>query len=44
MPQALQRINPYELGNPAYYRFTNVVIVPANKTLVSIAGQGGHDP
>jgi len=44
MTQALQHINPAELGNPSHYGFTNVVIVPANKTLVFIAGQGGRDP
>ena len=44
MTKEIQRINPTRLGNPFHYGFTNVVIVPANKTLVFIAGQGGRDP
>ena len=43
MIQEIQRINPDELGNPAQYGFTNVVIVPSDRTLVFIAGQGGRD-
>ena len=43
MTESIQRINPAELGNPSYYGFTNIVIVPANKTLIFIAGQGGRD-
>ena len=43
MTKEIQRINPDELGNPSHYGFTNIVIVPANKTLVFIAGQGGRD-
>ena len=43
MTKEIQRINPIQLGNPSHYGFTNVVIVPANKTLVFIAGQGGRD-
>ena len=46
MTAEIQRINPAELGNPSHYGFTNVVnvvIVPANKTLIFIAGQGGRD-
>ncbi len=43
MTKKIQRINPDELGNPSHYGFTNIVIVPANKTLVFIAGQGGRD-
>ena len=43
MTKKIQRINPAELGNPSHYGFTNVVIVPADKTLVFIAGQGGRD-
>ena len=44
MTQAIQHLNPTELGNPSDYGFTNIVIVPANKTLVFVAGQGGRDP
>ncbi|MGB3296077.1 MAG: hypothetical protein WBB01_24090 [Phormidesmis sp.] len=43
MATEIQRINPSELGNPSGYGFTNVVLVPAGKTLVSITGQGGTD-
>ena len=43
MTEEIQRINPTQLGNPSHYGFTNIVIVPANKTLVFIAGQGGRD-
>ena len=43
MTKEIQRINPTQLDNPSHYGFTNVVIVPANKTLVFIAGQGGRD-
>ena len=43
MATEIQRINPSELGNPAGYGFTNVVMVPAGKTLVFIAGQGGAE-
>lgn len=43
MTQEIQRVNPDELGNPSHYGFTNIVIVPANRTLVFIAGQGGRD-
>ena len=43
MTKEIQRINPAELDNPSRYGFTNIVIVPANKTLVLIAGQGGRD-
>ena len=43
MTQEIQRINPDELGNPTQYGFTNVVIVPSDRTLIFIAGQGGRD-
>ena len=43
MTQEIQHINPNELGNPAQYGFTNVIIVPSDRTLVFIAGQGGRD-
>ncbi|MEM1256018.1 MAG: RidA family protein [Cyanobacteria bacterium P01_H01_bin.21] len=43
MNQKIQRLNPAELGNPTSYGFTNVVMVPAGKTLVFLAGQGGRD-
>jgi len=39
----IQHINPPELGNPSHYGFTNLVVVPNNKTLVFIAGQSGAD-
>jgi len=44
MNQEIQRLNPDELGNPAQYGFTNIVVVPNDRTLVFIAGQGGRDP
>lgn len=43
MNKEIQRINPAELSNPSHYGFTNIVIVPADRTLVFIAGQGGRD-
>ncbi len=43
MTQEIRRINPNELANPSHYGFTNVVIVPANRTIIFIAGQGGRD-
>ena len=44
MTQKIQHLNPPELGNPSNYGFTNIVVVPCNRTLVFIAGQGGRDP
>lgn len=43
MTQEIQRINPAQLGNPSRYGLTNVVLVPTDKTLIFIAGQGGRD-
>ncbi len=43
MAQQIQHINPSALDNPSHYGFTHVVIVPPDKTLVFIAGQGGRD-
>lgn len=43
MTTPIQHINPAELGDSSHYGFTNIVIVPAGKTLVFIAGQGGLD-
>ena len=43
MTQKIQHINPQELGNPSNYGFTNVVVVPSDRTLIFIAGQGGRD-
>lgn len=43
MTTHIQHINPPELGDPSNYGFTNIVIVPAGKTLVFISGQGGRD-
>ena len=43
MTPSIQHLNPSELGNPSGYGFTTAVVVPANKTLVFIAGQGGRD-
>ena len=43
MSQRIQRINPPELGNPSDYGFTNIAIIPSDRTLVFIAGQGGRD-
>ena len=42
MTQSIQHLNPSQLGNPSCYGFTNAVIVPANHSLVFIAGQGGR--
>ena len=39
----IQRLNPDTLVNPSAYGFTNIVIVPAGKTLVFVSGQGGRD-
>ena len=39
----IQHINPPELGNPSHYGFTNLTVVPNDKTLVFIAGQSGAD-
>lgn len=39
----IQWLNTSELGDPSGYGFTNVVIVPAGKTLVFLSGQGGRD-
>ena len=44
MTQEIQHINPPELGNPSNYGFTNIVVVPKDRTLVFVAGQGGRDP
>ncbi len=43
MNQPIQHINPSALDNPSHYGFTHVVVVPPNKTLVFISGQGGRD-
>ena len=43
MTQKIKRINPDELGSPTNYGFTNVVLVPSDRTLIFIAGQGGRD-
>lgn len=43
MTQTIQHINPPELDNPSHYGFTNIVVVPAGKKLIFIAGQGGRD-
>jgi len=43
MTQSIQRINPTALGDPAGYGFTNVVVVPSDKTLIFLSGQGGRD-
>lgn len=43
MTKEIQRINPAELGNPSHHGYTNIVLVPADKTLIYIAGQGGID-
>ena len=44
MTQEIQHLNPQTLGNPSRYGFTNLVVVPSDRTLVFIAGQGGKDP
>lgn len=41
--QSIQHLNPLGLGDPSAYGFNVAVVVPANKTLVFIAGQGGRD-
>ena len=43
MTSEIRRINPTELDNPSHYGFTNVVLVPCDRTLVFVAGQGGRD-
>ena len=43
MNQKIQRINPSNLGDPSGYGFTNIVVVPAGKTLIFLSGQGGRD-
>lgn len=43
MAPAIQRINPSGLHDPSHYGYTHVVTVPANTTLVYIAGQLGED-
>ena len=43
MSQEIQRINPPELGSPSNFGFTNIAIVPPDRTLIFIAGQGGRD-
>lgn len=43
MAPAIQRINPSGLHDPSHYGYTQVTTVPANSTLVYIAGQLGED-
>lgn len=43
MTQEIQWINPSGLSDPSHYGFAHVVRVPANSTLVYIAGQLGFD-
>ena len=43
MTQTIQHINPPELDNTSNYGFTNIVVVPAGKKLIFIAGQSGLD-
>lgn len=43
MAPAIQHINPNGLHDPSHYGYTHVTMVPANTTLVYIAGQLGED-
>ncbi|MBW4473924.1 MAG: RidA family protein [Stenomitos rutilans HA7619-LM2] len=43
MAPAIQHINPVGLHDPSHYGYTHVTTVPANSTLVYIAGQLGED-
>ena len=43
MAEAIQHINPTGLHDPSHYGYTHVTTVPANTTLVYIAGQLGED-
>jgi enamine deaminase RidA (YjgF/YER057c/UK114 family) len=43
MIQTIQHINPPGIDNPSHYGFTNIVVVPAGKKLIFIAGQSGRD-
>lgn len=43
MTSAIQHINPSALHDPSHYGYTHVTTVPANTTLVFIAGQLGED-
>lgn len=42
-PQELKFINPTDLYDPTPNGYTHVVIAPANRVTVYIAGQGGED-
>lgn len=43
MVSAIQHINPNGLHDPSHYGYTHAIVVPANTTLVYIAGQLGED-
>ncbi len=43
MAPTTQHINPSGLHDPSHYGYTHVTVVPANTTLVYIAGQLGMD-
>jgi enamine deaminase RidA (YjgF/YER057c/UK114 family) len=43
MASAIQHINPAGLHDPSHYGYTHVTTVPADTTLVYIAGQLGED-
>ncbi|MBW4455517.1 MAG: RidA family protein [Nostoc indistinguendum CM1-VF10] len=43
MVQQIQHLNPAGFFDPSHYGFTHVVTVPANTTLIYIAGQLGMD-
>lgn len=43
MVSTIQHINPNEFFDPSHYGFTHIVVVPANTTLVYVAGQLGMD-
>ncbi|MCC5649831.1 RidA family protein [Nostoc sp. XA013] len=43
MVQQIQHLNPPGFFDPSHYGFTHVVTVPANTTLIYIAGQLGMD-
>jgi enamine deaminase RidA (YjgF/YER057c/UK114 family) len=43
MTPTIQHINPNGLNDPSHYGYTQVTTIPANTTLVYIAGQLGED-
>ena len=44
MTQPIQHLNPNALGDSSGYGFSQVVVVPSDRTHIYIAGQGGRNP